>query len=113
MPLPSNHDVSDECRNKASIQKASQTICIVECGMLFMLNSGSLCDETNFLTTKDSGSVSPSLPTCGRYDLLIDSFSNEYPSRDGETSNDLFDRENVIDKSRYKRTNFLVSCLLL
>nr|CDJ97404.1 unnamed protein product [Haemonchus contortus] len=81
MPLPSNHDVSEEC---------------------------SLRDETNFLTTKDSESVSPSLPTCGRYDLLIDSFPNEYPSRDGETSNDLFDRENAIDKSRYKRTNFLV-----
>ncbi|KAK6019912.1 hypothetical protein OSTOST_14441, partial [Ostertagia ostertagi] len=58
------------------------------------------------LLTKSNERIPSSPETSGRSDLLVDNFLHEDLNRDVESSKDQFDRNNVIDKSRCKRTNF-------
>ncbi|PIO67190.1 putative BAT2 protein [Teladorsagia circumcincta] len=72
--------------------------------------SSSFRDEP-VLLTKSSERLPSSPETSARSDLLVDNFLHEDLNRDVESSKDQFDRNNVIDKSRCKRTNFQVSII--
>ncbi|KAK5969612.1 hypothetical protein GCK32_004915 [Trichostrongylus colubriformis] len=63
-------------------------------------------DETSFGTMKSSERFSSSPETSERSELLAESFLHESLNRGKESFKDQLDRNNVIDKSRYKRTNF-------